>query len=310
MSNNSPLNAINVFEVSARLGSFQKAAKELCVTPGAVSHQIKQLEDFIGKKLFKRKSRRVELTKIGRIYYAKVGASLDVLHRATQEVQSANDKEIIRIETPLTFAMHWLTPRMIDFQMRYPDVELRVSTSSDPIRVHRDIDLYLRRDPNQFSGLAANSFLTEYSVIVCSPRYLDQVRSWSNEKIYSLPLISMRSRQDIWPVWFREAKLNINSVENQIAFDNTILAIQAAIHGIGIALIPELFLKPFFENGSLISIPDASKIKTGTYYYLRSPFHRKKKASAFFNWLKKLELEDKKGLPDETRHDLCLTGTA
>lgn len=286
MSSNSPLNAINVFEVSARLGSFQKAAKELCVTPGAVSRQVKHLEDYVGKKLFKRKSRRIELTTAGRMYYSKVGVSLDVLHKATQEIQSADEKEIILIETPLTFAMHWLIPRLADFKKQFPKIDLRLRTSSEPILVHREIDLFIRRSPNQFSGLKGKKFLTEKSRLVCAPEVLGDLQSWSDEMIYSLPVISMRSRQDLWPMWFRKAELNLNSVENQILLDNTVLAIEAAIQGLGIALIPELFLTQYIDKGSLVYIPKSQKITSGAYYYLKSPMHDEDKAAKFLKWIK------------------------
>jgi len=286
VSSNSPLNAINVFEVSARLGSFQKAAKELCVTPGAVSRQVKHLEDYIGKKLFKRKSRRIELTTAGRMYYSKVGVSLDVLHKATQEVQSADEKEIIVVETPLTFAMHWLIPRLADFKKQFPKIDLRLRTSSEPILVHREIDLFIRRSPNQFSGLKAKKFLSERSRLVCAPEVLGDLESWSDEMIYSLPVISMRSRQELWPMWFRKAELNMNSVENQILLDNTVLAIEAAIQGLGVALIPELFLTKYISKESLVYVPKSQKITSGAYYYLKSPLHDEDKASKFLKWIK------------------------
>ena len=287
MSNDSPLNAINVFEVSARLGSFQKAARELCVTPGAVSRQIKRLEDFVGKKLFKRRSRKVELTTAGRIYFSRIEGSMDVLHKATREIQSADYKEVLNVETPLTFAMHWLIPRINEFQRQFPKIDLRITTSSDPILVHRDTDLYIRRDPNQFSGLNASSFLSESSLLVCNPDVLAAIRSDPDFQLCSLPLIMTRSRQDLWPKLFRELKININSVEIQKIFDNTVLAIQAALNGIGIALIPELFLGQYFRDGKLIQLPDTPKITTGAYYYLESPLNTPTGASVFSAWLKR-----------------------
>src|SRR5215469_14537847 len=120
-----PLNALRVFEAAARAESFSMAAEELCVTHGAVSRQVRQLEDWLGLDLFERRGRRVLLTASGRAYLSEVSAALDRIALATSEQLRSKRQQIVRVNAPTTFALRWLLPQLSSFQLTNPAVEIR-----------------------------------------------------------------------------------------------------------------------------------------------------------------------------------------
>ncbi|OMH33892.1 LysR substrate-binding domain-containing protein [Motiliproteus sp. MSK22-1] len=285
-----PLNAVYVFAVCARLGSFKLAAEELCVTPGAISRQIQGLEDFLGFKLFDRQHRKVLLTHPGQLYFSRVAPALTAIEEAAENIKPASERIPLQIESTPTFAMHWLIPRLTDFQTLHPEIELQLKTSSGPIILHKDTQIYIRRDPAQFSGLEGKEFMSEESLLVCSPSYARQQGTIRKQTIPDLPLIVIRSRIDLWDKWFQRNRLDINAVKQRVIFDNTILAIQATLEGLGVALIPALFVDEYIQSGALIEVPGSKALNTGSYSLIKPPEPRGQKDAkwvmgAFSDWI-------------------------
>ena len=136
-----PLNAVRAFEAAARHSSFNQAAEELHVTPSAVSHQVRALEDFLGVRLFERLSRRVKLTTHGESLQPAVGAALDQIAAAVQRLSSVEDDTITLSVSP-TFAMEWLIPRLVNFQTEHPEFSVKLVTALDvPDFSQTDADL-------------------------------------------------------------------------------------------------------------------------------------------------------------------------
>lgn len=281
-----PLNAIRVFAVAARLQSFKQAAAELFVTPGAVSRQIQALEQHLGVQLFERKFREVSLSQMGVLYLAQIGPALAAIDQATQRLQDLTQRAVVRVESTPTFAMYWLIPRLAQFQARHPEIDLRLTTSQGTVDRGKDVDLFIRRDPAQFGGLRGESFMTEWSSLVCSPCLLQQKKLGTPQAIVRSQLICMRSRLDLWPKWFEKNAIDASQVTRRIELDNTILAIQAAIEGLGVALIPRLFLDNLLDGGALVCLPKTQPFATGDYHLLAARSRRSTESVIFSDWLR------------------------
>lgn len=286
MPHQAPLNAIRVFAVAARLSSFKQAAEELFVTPGAVSRQIQALEAHLGVQLFERTFRAVALSQMGALYLSQIGPALAAIDQATQRLQEFTQRAVVRVESTPTFAMYWLIPRLAQFQARHPEIDLRLTTAQGALDRGKDIHLFIRRDPAQFGGLRGDRFMVEWSSLVCSPRLAARHALKTPAAVARAQLIYMRSRPDLWPKWFEENGIDASKAAHRIELDNTILAIQAAIEGLGVALIPRLFLDSLLDGGALVCLPKTRPLATGAYHLLAARRTHSQAGAIFADWLR------------------------
>lgn len=267
MQRSVPLAAIQVFVVCARLQSFKQAAEQLYVTPGAVSRQIQALEQYLGVALFERRHRKVSLTAQGENYLQQVAPALAMIDAASAELKQQRH---LKLEAMPTFAMHWLIPKLAEFRQQHPDIQVELTTSSDAIQASpQSQSLFIRRDPAQFAGLTAEPFMRERSVLVAAPQLLAQLVDCSAVLLLKQPLLEMRSRPDLWPIWCQAQQLNFSVATQRLLLDNTILAIQAAVEGLGLLLVPEVFIIDQLQQGRLAMLPGPSSLQTGSYSLLR-----------------------------------------
>ncbi|WP_189533447.1 LysR substrate-binding domain-containing protein [Paludibacterium paludis] len=279
------LNGIRVFVIAARQGSFQEAARELCVTPGAVSRQIQSLESLLAVPLFVRMPRKVELTPAGVALLEAVGPALGAIEEACRQIATSGRQSVVCLESTPTFAMHWLIPRLSLFHAEHPDVQVELRTTQGVIDKSHTSHIYIRRCPEQFAGLTGTPFMKEYSILVCSPDYWHKHRVRCPADVARSRLVAMRSRQDLWPKWFAHHGIADNPEDGRMGLDNTILAIQAATRGLGIAFIPQLFLADALAAGILMPVPGFPPLQTGTYSWLSQQFPLSRAAGTFVNWL-------------------------
>jgi LysR family glycine cleavage system transcriptional activator len=290
--NSVSLNAVRVFTVAAKAKSFKLAAEQLCVTAGAISRQIQTLEEQLGIKLFERHCREVRLSQVGQLYLSQVAPALSTIESASDQVRDLTQAPKVRIETTQTFAMHWLIPRLRLFRDLHPEIEVNLSTTSGLINYSREIDLYVRRDPEQFAGLKGDSFMAEQSLLVCSPEFLANNALREPRDVVKAPLIAMKSRADLWPAWLRHNEMEESPMAHTIGLDNTIFAIQAATEGLGVALIPRLFLADLIGGNALVVVPGFPALTSGSYQLLGYQPGKKSAVDIFAAWLKDLAQAD------------------
>jgi LysR family glycine cleavage system transcriptional activator len=162
MHNLPPLNAVRAFEATARLLSFKKASEELCVTPGAISRHVSNLEQFLGTRLFIREKRHTQVTEAGRIYMKEVHAALQHISQATDNVTAAQDKRLLRLKMPPTFAVRWLVPRLAQFRAQNPDISVQIATTHDPVDFEVDeVDAAVTYGDTVNPGQIADQLLPE-----------------------------------------------------------------------------------------------------------------------------------------------------
>jgi LysR family glycine cleavage system transcriptional activator len=269
-----PLNAVRAFEAAARLGSFKEAAIELGVTHGAISQQVRLLEDRLGAPaLFWRSTRRVTLTPAGTALLEEIGPALDRIssavqrHRATRgEVPAA----VLRVNALATFSMRWLLPRLSRFRDERPDIEVRLTTSNDPIDALADtFDVIIRGGPDSFHGFTSRLILSERRLPVCSPALVAKLPLEDISDLAQHTLLNVTSMPRLWHDWLVQAGQPRVTPAATLTFDHFFLTIQAAIDGLGVAMGPTALIGDDVAAGRLIApFPDVSLPARSYFAYL------------------------------------------
>jgi LysR family glycine cleavage system transcriptional activator len=261
-----PLNALKAFEAVARSESFTRAAEELCVTKGAVSHQVKALEASLGIKLFVRERQRLILTETGRDYLAVVRDALDRIADATQRLVGRQISGALTVSTSPDFAAKWLVHRLDRFGEAHPEIDLRVSATLHHVDFAReDVDLAIRHGDGNWAGLDAVRLCSERLFPVCSPRLVSgRNRITKAADLLKFPLL----RLDDWKTWSRwfEAAGVSNPVAHGPVLDQASMLIDAAVDGHGIALARTMLAAWDLLNGRLVRPIDVCLRIPKTYW--------------------------------------------
>jgi LysR family glycine cleavage system transcriptional activator len=282
-----PLNALRAFEAAARLSSFKLAGEELRVTAGAVSHQIVNLEQFLGTKLFQRHHRRVVPTGAGRTYLREVQKSLQRIAHATQALSASLDRSILRLKAPPTFAARWLMPRLADFHARHPDISVQVTTSHDAVDFSTDnVDAAIHYGTALPRGAAGERLFKEVLVPVCSRRYLQGARALSPRELADKVLLHSLRRPDDWPRWFAAAGAPGLKLNQKLVFENSSLTYQGAINELGIAIAQIALVRDDLISGQLV-MPSGFTLSCDAGYFLSYPRERARigKVRLLHTWL-------------------------
>lgn len=233
-----PLTALRAFEAAARLASFKRAAQELSLSPTAISHQVRQLEDRLGLALFERQPRQVVLTEAGRRLYPVLRDGFDAAAATIEALRSAPPRPLLTISTTRAFAARWLVPRLGDFTAAVPDIGLHLHASDESVDLRRErVDLAVRYGGGRYPGLQSEPLLPGRFAPVCSPAL--GVRAHADLANHPLIGFAWRVRHAAtpdWPRWLREAGLPEEAGLAGPMFSDESHAIQAAIAGQGIAL--------------------------------------------------------------------------
>jgi LysR family glycine cleavage system transcriptional activator len=251
-----PLNALRTFEACARLGSFLQAAEELAVTPGAVSRQIKALEAELGVRLFDRFNRAVALTETGTRLAGGVAEGLGRLEEAVNRVRPTPDDRLV-VSVLHSLASKWLVPRLPQFQVLYPGIEVLVSATDRAVDMGREeVDVALRLGPGPYPGLDAQKLMPAMLLAVCSPRLVEAERLASPADLARVTLIhDIRRRPDepAWPEWLASVGLADLDPSKGPSFSNSYLAIDAAAAGRGVALAERALVLDDLAAGRLVA---------------------------------------------------------
>ncbi|WP_109481313.1 transcriptional regulator GcvA [Paraburkholderia sp. C35] len=252
-----PLNALRAFEAAGRLGSFKEAAAELHVTHGAVSQQVRLLEEWLGASLFERHNRRVVLTSAAKAYLEQIGPVLDRLSQATARYGygvSGPVSRVLSVNAPATFTLRWLVPRLTKLRASHPDVNINVETSNAPLESLKDeYDVIIRGGPDTFYGYSMQPFLSEERLPVCSPALLRRVPLQTPADLRKHTLLHTASLPRLWPDWLASARIPSLKPASAITFDHFYLSLQAAIDGVGIAMGPTALVSGDLAAGRLVT---------------------------------------------------------
>lgn len=283
-----PLNTLKVFESAARSESFAQAASELFITPSAVSHQIKVLENYLGVDLFKRDKRKVTLSPIGEQYYTSVRQSLNELEVATQRLLSNPETDTVTLSVAPNFLMRWMMPRMQHFQEQHPEVELQISASNGLIDFNSsNVDMAIYFGHGDWRGIEIIHLNHVYLVPVCSPKLMSGNNPLNRpEDLRKHTLIHVSKRLYEWPEWFEKAGVEYQESGHGLQLSSGQLATAAAQEGLGVALGDSTLSSREIEEGKLI-VPFDILLDTHKSFYLVYQKGRLETAGmrAFRNWV-------------------------
>ncbi len=300
-----PLVALRAFESAARHASFTRAAEELFVTPGAISRQVKALEEFLSQPLFERHTRRVALTDFGRFYFGSVTSGLNEIERATLRTLAA--RGMLKVSIIPSTANLWLMPRLSSFTETYSDIEVDVRTSVRPADFETDdIDVAIRvgqcpgesmksdspRIPHKmvtrWDGVIAQKLCDEVMIAVCSRELADRgdgIRTLTDLRRHTL--IHVAQRKNTWGDWLRAVGQPDLRGAGDLEFGHYFMALQAARNGRGVALASTLHVDNFDGKNQLIRLFGLSVKSAGGYYLLyREREVESLKIRLFSDWLK------------------------
>ncbi|HKP58488.1 MAG TPA: transcriptional regulator GcvA [Polyangiales bacterium] len=279
-----PLGALHAFEAAARLLSFKAAAEELHVTPGAVSQQIKLLEDRLGAQLFTRRARSIELTDAGRLLLSPAQQAFRMLADAVARIRASDGAQVLTVSLLPSFAALWLVPRLGTFRLRCPDVDVRISATPKVADLERDdVDIAVRCGLGNYPGLHVEHLLAEDLFPVCSPRLRKGLKKPADLAHHTLLHDETRTE---WALWLQAIGLPDLAATRGPSFSLWELALQAAVAGQGVALGRSALVTPYLESGQLVRPFQISTPSAFAYYVVCLPQRAQEpKIAAFRAWL-------------------------
>jgi len=279
--------ALVSFESAARHESFTKAAQELSLTQGAICRQIASLEDFLNVELFRRSRRGVKLTEAGLSYSRRVATQLDAVERDTLSVMGHTGANVIELAVVPTFGTQWLLPRLKDFQQQHPEVTVNLTNRTRPfLFADTEFDAAIYFGDADWSGTESHKLMGENPMPVCSPTLLAGRKNLTPEAVAELPLLQQTTRPYAWRQWFNAQNLNIARDLTGPRYELFSMLAQAAMHDMGIALIPPFLIQRELAEKRLV-VANRNALSSIKAYYLMIPERKVESASlrAFRDWL-------------------------
>lgn len=275
------LTAFHFFTVAARTQSFVHAARLLHVTHGAVSRQVRQLEESIGVELFERRNRAIFLNDAGKLLYNLTGPFFEQLESTVYRLQRESREETLVVSCEPTIAMKWLIPRLPDFHAAHPNLQLQLLAAGGPIDFLRSgADVAVRRDDFYWDdSIHAQTICEEWIGPVCAPSRWGQ-----GQQLDGMPLLRSKTRPMAWENWMRLSGASAPS-SMKLEYEHFYLCVQAAASGLGASISSALMVQDELRSSQLIA--PFGFVRDGSKYCLLSPkpFKESAKCTAFLEWI-------------------------
>lgn len=278
-----PVHALIAFEAAARLGGFAPAAEELCVTPSAVSHRIRQLENMVGEPLFERTSTGVRLTANGQRYLQGVREAFEKL------LQLGHDASVtavmqLRVSSPPTFARNLLIPRLPEFYRVWPDIELEISVAAPMQEKHEQTDVDIRWGNGHFGDRRTVKLFDDVIEALAAPAYRDARPLNAPTDLAHADLL--RSPLLPWQPWFAAAGLDLPEPARGPVFSDLGILLEAAASGLGVATCTRRVAARWIDSGHLVPLFGVTASSPSTYYLVHDNDHSQRpEVSAFIEWM-------------------------
>lgn len=273
------LNALRAFEAAGRHGRMTLAAEELHVTHSAVSRQVQHLEDLLGVALFAGPKNRMQLTEAGVTLLSGLSPAFDQMDLAVRSVADTAEGPL-DVSCPGTFTMRWLIPRLYRFSDAYPDIEVRLSASSQPVDFQRDVfDIAIRAAPGPWPvGGEVTELFPERIGPVISPKLWNR----HGNNLEKLTLLHTRSRRHAWKVWGSQAAMPVTDGEG-VEYEHFYFMIEAALSGLGICIAPWPMVADDLASGRLVA--PYGFVGSGQSYVVLRRNRQHRKSQLFSDWL-------------------------
>jgi len=293
-----PLTSVRTFAVVARLLSISRAAEELNVTPSAVSHQIKVLEDYLSASLFRREKNQLKLTAAGQLYMSQVSEGLLLLAQATKTIKAAKGQQALRIAAPPSFAVLWLVDRIARFLKQHPDIGIDLTTVPDlpPMQPGGGFDLGFWYGSGMLSGLSTDSLGANCAFPICAPRMLEAehgIRSHADLKRHTLLDSNDEAyynykepRQPGWDRWLSAAGIRQLERARVLSFTPRLVMHRAVAAGVGVGMSRSLLAADALAAKDL-AVPFGPVLPLSVTYHMvyASNIGRRKDVATFREWI-------------------------
>lgn len=289
-----PMSLLCAFEAAARHQSFTAAAAELHLTQSAVSRQIRALEERIGAELFVRERQTVRLSAAGQAYAEEIRAALTRISAATLNLKSNPHGGSLNLAILPTFGTRWLAPRLPQFFLECPGVTINLTTRLAPFDFQlEDVDAAIHFGQPYWSGAELVLLMSETVVPACSPALAAQHAFVEPADLLRAPLLHVASRADAWRCWFARYQVAAGDAQAMV-LDQFATAAQAAIAGVGVALLPSFLIERELQQGDLVrALPHLPEMESSERYYLAWPNSRAEHPplQSFREWLQRTARE-------------------
>ena len=259
----SSLRALEAFE---RLGNVTNAADELALTQSAVSRQLQALESQMNVTLFVREKKRLWLTPAGKVYAAEVRDALLKISKASLRLKANPSGGRLNLAILPTFGMRWLAPRLPDFVAKHPEITINLSTRVAAFNFESEhFDAAIHFGTGNWPNTEHLTIMTETVVPVCAPQLLQKYRTKSIQDILAAPLLHLEDRPNAWEQWAALRSVDSGKLTGMLLDQFTTMT-QAAIHGLGFALLPEFLIQQELQEGRLVVAIEGKTRSIGKYY--------------------------------------------
>ncbi len=300
-----PLNHLRAFEAAVRHESFTKAAHELNVTQGAISRHIRDLEDYLGFKLFQRINNTLQVPRESRQFADALTKSFDQIHRASQELKLSKRRTILTVRGYTNFIVRWLIPRLPEFQARHPKVEIRISAGREEADFSTDdIDLAIRFGRGNWPGLHSDFLFSMDMVPVCSPALMQRLELKRPEDVLRTTVYNSHLRRDEWLQWFKLVSDLPFKPVSEVLTEDLAVAHQCVISGMGMGLTQRHYVIEDIAAGRLV-IPFDVPLRNESGFYVVCPVEQitQPKNAAFREWLLSVARSQKVDPPERASGD-------
>lgn len=309
-----PMSLLCAFEAAARHTSFTAAAAELHLTQSAVSRQIRALEDQLGTELFVRERQTVRLSPAGQAYALEIRAALVHISSATLGVRANPQGGSLNLAILPTFGTRWLAPRLPQFFSAHPGITINLTTRLSQFDFQLEaVDAAIHFGVPHWPGAELDFLMGETVVPACSPALLAQHGFAQPQDLVRAPLLHLASRPDAWQRWLACHHVDLGETQGML-FDQFATAAQAAMAGVGVALLPRFLIECELREGDLVrALPQLPEIESVERYYLACPTRRENypPLQAFRGWLQEAArsfVQEGEGLPDPSGADNAAPG--
>lgn len=282
-----PVHALSAFEAAARVGSFALAAEELCITPSALSHRIRLLEEFVGERLFIRDGRTVNLSEFGRRYLDVVRAALRTLTDFPMPHRSTPAPLRVKITLPPTFARYIFVPHLHEFTNRHPDISVEMFLSVPLYDLSlSESDVEVRFGAGKYPNIVTEKLFEEPAFAAVSPRYLEQVDAIETPADLQKAAL-LRSALEPWQPWFEAAGLDWPEPSTGLRIDDLGLLLEAIKHGHGVGLTRQHFAQGMLERGEIVPLFDVQLTTPPHAYYMvyEKQARERQEVALFIDWM-------------------------
>lgn len=282
-----PVHALSAFEAAARHSSFAVAAEELCITPSALSHRIRLLEEHLCERVFVREGRSVTLTEFGRRYLDVVRVALRTLSDFPLPNKVTQNQLRVKVTVPPTFARYMFMPRLTSFTQAYPDIEIEVYLFVPLYDLSlSESDVEIRFGAGEYPNLVTKKLFVEPSFVVASPAYLKTLPSIQTPADLRHAKL-LRSALEPWQPWFEVAGLDWPEPTTGLRVDDLGLLLEAVKHGHGIGLTRQQFAQDMISKGEVVRVFDTQLATPPHAYYLvhEAQANIRPEVQLFIDWM-------------------------